>query len=63
MKTPKTFKPGTQVLFTTSAGTWVGEFVRKFSPARNAGPHYEIRVGNRTAKVAANTTQITRYQS
>lgn len=50
----KNFKHGQKVEFTVRSGEVVtGEFVRTFSPARNAGQHYEVQVGYERAVLFA----------
>ena len=50
------FTKGQSVEFVAGNGkTYTGTFLRKFSPARNAGPHFRIDLGSGViATIAAN---------
>lgn len=48
-----TFKKGDRVLFVAGNGkVYHGTFIRKFSPAANAGPHYRIAIEGGAGAVA-----------
>lgn len=52
---PPTFRKGATVAFEVQGFVRVGTFVRRFSPSRNAGVHYEITMANGgTARILAN---------
>lgn len=49
------FKSGDAVEFVTNGKARQGKFVRKFYPARNAGPHYRVQMsGGMVATIFAN---------
>ena len=52
---PPRFRKGATVAFRTLPGTvFTGTFVRRFTPARNAGYHYEIRIDGQSVELFAN---------
>ena len=51
---PPTWPTGTAITFTAEGGTYVGTFLRRFTPVRGAGYHYEIRSEGRTHVLFAN---------
>lgn len=51
---PPTWPAGTTVTFTAEGGTYTGTFLRRHTPARGAGYHYDIKVDGRTALIFAN---------
>lgn len=54
----RNFSKGTPVRFTTSSGTWNGEFLRKVGMGKG-GMHYKIQVGSsEIATVFAQSTKI-----
>jgi len=51
---PPTFPKGATVAFDFDGATYTGTFVRRFTPARNAGVHYEVEVAGRVETLFAN---------
>lgn len=49
-----TFKAGCTVAFRSGGKDYSGTFVRRFSPAPNAGFHYEIEVDGVNERIFAN---------
>jgi hypothetical protein len=51
---PPTFPKGATVAFDFAGMTTTGTFLRRFTPARNAGYHYEIEVDGMAHLIFAN---------
>jgi hypothetical protein len=55
---PPRFKAGARVAFVAADGnTYVGGFIRAYSPAQGSGLHYDIAVNGETATLFANGQQ------
>lgn len=51
---PPTFRKGSTVAFAMGGIVYRATFIRRFTPARNAGVHYEIEFNGRRETVFAN---------
>lgn len=51
---PPTWRKGTEVVFRFEGKVYSGTFWSRFTPARNAGYHYEIVVDGKVERIFAN---------